>query len=144
MYGKQANYYLCLWEAECGGDLVPLGPGEVLALPKLFLQLQQLLRREGGTRSSVLTQQRVLELCTMENKSSYIVLSISAGSVICDGYLTIQVRYTWYWSADSLQENMWTDPGTILITQAPNRNHGHNWQPSFALSCTEHCTGANP
>jgi hypothetical protein len=96
VYGKQANYYLCLREAECGGDLVSLGPGEVLALPELFLQLQQLLRREGGPRPPVLTQQRVLELCTIrvniqcsEMKSS----SHSGGTVKWNGYLAKYCRY---------------------------------------------------
>ena len=35
---------LCLAEPQPGGDLVPLGPRQVLALLELVLQLQQLLK----------------------------------------------------------------------------------------------------
>ena len=52
--------HLCFSEAESGGDLEPLGPGEVLVLLELLLQLQQLLAREGRAGAAGLAQESVL------------------------------------------------------------------------------------
>ena len=54
-----SKLYLCLRQAETGGDLVPLRPGEVLALLELLLQLEQLLGGEGCPWSSGLSKKRV-------------------------------------------------------------------------------------
>lgn len=44
---------LCLGELELGGELGPLGDGQVLLLPELLLQAVQLLGREGRPRLPV-------------------------------------------------------------------------------------------
>jgi len=55
----EPNFHLCLRQAETGGHLVPLRPGEVLALLELLLQLEQLLGGEGCPWSSGLSKKRV-------------------------------------------------------------------------------------
>lgn len=52
--------YLCLGEHEAGGDLKALGSGEVLVLPELFFQLEQLLAGEGCPGSPGFSEQCML------------------------------------------------------------------------------------
>ena len=55
-----AVYYLCLREHETRGHLEALGSREVLVLPEVLLQFQQLLRRECCAGTPGLPQERVL------------------------------------------------------------------------------------
>ena len=48
--------HLSFRETETSGHLVPLGPGQVLALLELLLQLQELLGREGSSWSAGLSK----------------------------------------------------------------------------------------
>lgn len=52
--------YLCLGKHEAGGDLEALGSGEVLVLPELFFQLEQLLAGEGRPGSPGFSEQCML------------------------------------------------------------------------------------
>jgi hypothetical protein len=54
------SLYLRFGEAEARGHFEPLGPGQVLVLLELLLQLQELLTGESGARTTGLTQQGVL------------------------------------------------------------------------------------
>lgn len=52
--------HLRLRQHQTGGHLEPLRSRQVLVLPEVFLQFEELLRREGGARASRLPQEAVL------------------------------------------------------------------------------------
>lgn len=54
--------HLCLWEHEATGHLEAFGPRQILVLLELLLQLEQLLRCEGGAWSPRLAQNGVMRI----------------------------------------------------------------------------------